>query len=127
MSRKTLQRDAILAAVADADGPLSPMEILDAAAERVPGVGLATVYRTVKLGVETGELQAVELPTGPTRYEPADRGHHHHFECRQCQHVYDIEGCPGRFDRLLPDGFTLESHDLVLHGLCESCKDTAAA
>lgn len=126
MSRKTLQRDVILTVVAEADGPLSPMEILATASERLPGLGLATVYRTVKFGVESGVLRAVELPTGPTRYEPSDREHHHHFECRSCHHVYDIEGCPGRMDKLVPSGFTLESHDLVLHGVCDACAEDAA-
>jgi len=127
MPSKTTQRDVILGVVADADGPLSPLEILNAAAPRLPRLGLATVYRTMKLGVETGALRAVELSTGPTRYEPTGRGHHHHFACRSCHHVYDVEGCPGRFDRLVPEGFTLESHDLVLYGICESCSETAAA
>lgn len=126
MSRKTLQRDAILAVVTEADGPLSPMEILAAATARQPGIGLATVYRTVKRGLEDGVLRAVDLPTGPARYEPADRGHHHHFECRSCHHVYDIEGCPGRLEKLVPTGFTLESHDLVLHGVCDACAEDAA-
>lgn len=121
MERRTHQRDAIREAVERADRPLSPQEILDAAGESAPGLGLATVYRTVKAGVEQGWLQPVDLPGGPTRYEPGGKRHHHHFECRQCHRVYDVDGCPGNLTKLLPSGFTLEAHDVTLYGLCEGC------
>lgn len=121
MARRTQQRDAIREAVERADRPLSPQEILHAAGDLAPGLGLATVYRAVKAGVEQGWLQPVDLPGGPTRYEPAGKQHHHHFECRACHRVYEVDGCPGNLTKLLPSGFTLEAHDVTLYGLCEAC------
>ena len=85
------------------------------------GVGQATVYRALKAAAEDGTFKAVDLPNGPTRYEPADRPHHHHFHCDACGKVYDLPGCPGGLRALLPDGFTLDRHEVLLFGQCEAC------
>ncbi len=120
--RQTLQREAILAVIHEADRPLSPQEIFKAAGRRVNGLGLATVYRAVKAAVEEGQLTAVDLPQSPTRYEPAGKAHHHHFECRACHRVFEVKGCPGRMSRLAPRGFKVQSHELILYGLCAGCR-----
>ncbi len=119
--RDTQQRRAIRSAIEIADRPLSPREVLDQAQPLSPGLGIATVYRTLKSGVEGGWLQAVELPGEPPRYEPTGKQHHHHFQCRSCDRVYEIEGCPEDLLRLTPPGFALEAHEIVLYGRCADC------
>jgi len=119
--RHTQQRQAIRQAVLAADRPLRPQEILDAASADCPGIGLATIYRTVQVGVEEGWLQVVDLPGNAKLYEPAGKGHHHHFECRDCGKVYEVDGCPGKLGELTPPGFVLKSHELVLYGTCQAC------
>ncbi len=69
MERNTRQRNAIRDAIVQADRPLLPQEVLDAAQHAVPGLGITTVYRTLKLLVEEGELQAVNLPGENPRFE----------------------------------------------------------
>lgn len=118
-TRSTSQRRAIRQAIEDAGRPLDANEVLTAAEHK--GLGLATVYRALKLGVEEGWLTPVELPNAPTRYEMAGKQHHHHFECRECQRVFEVHGCPGNLKPLLPDGFTLEDHEVILYGLCSEC------
>ena len=86
-----------------------------------PGLGIATVYRTLKSGVEGGWLQPVDLPGEPPRYEPTGKQHHHHFHCRSCDRVYEIEGCPDGLRNLTPPGFALEAHEIVLYGRCADC------
>jgi Fur family transcriptional regulator, ferric uptake regulator len=120
--RKTRQRDVIAEVIQEAAGPLTVNEILEQAQEEVPGLGIATVYRTVKLLIEADRIQTVILPSGETRYEPNDRGHHHHFHCRKCGRVFDLDSCPvtlarGRYDQ----GFIVEDHELTLFGLCPDC------
>lgn len=101
--------------------PLTPEEVFAAARRRCATLGQATVYRTLNAGVEEGWLKMVQMPTGPARYEPASLPHHHHFECTTCRRVFDVEGCPGHMDKLVPDGFTLERHEVLLFGRCERC------
>lgn len=121
MKRDTRQRQAIRRAIEEVDRPLSPREVLEAASAHHAGLGIATVYRTLKALVEEGALAQVELPGEPPRYEATGKRHHHHFHCRACDRVYELEGCPDGLRSLTPAGFSLESHEVVLYGRCAAC------
>jgi Fur family ferric uptake transcriptional regulator len=121
--RATTQRGAIRDALRAAAGPLLPEEILAAARDSCPTLGQATVYRALRRLEEAGEVQRVNIGDGRPRYE-ATRAHHHHFHCRKCERVYDIDGCmraPASLGQNLPDGFELEGHEVVLFGVCSDC------
>lgn len=123
MQRQTSQRVAIEAAFSTAGRPLGPQEILVAARKQVPSLNLATVYRALKRMVADGALRPVELPGEPARYElrsVAER-HHHHFRCRGCDAVFDLQGCVAGLKRLAPKGFRVTGHDIVLYGSCPVC------
>ncbi len=42
-------------------------------------ISIATVYRTVRLLEEKGILERRDFGGGRARFDPADRGHHHHL------------------------------------------------
>jgi Fur family ferric uptake transcriptional regulator len=119
--RRTRQRAAIRAVLEEARRPLSIAEILDLAQRSVPGLGIATVYRTVGTLVEEGVLAQVEIGGEAPRYEISGRGHHHHFRCRRCQRVFEVEGCLPEIQRLAPAGYLVEDHEILLFGLCPDC------
>ncbi len=119
--RRTQQRSAIRQALSEADRPLSPQEILSAARNALPSLGIATVYRNVRCLVGEGWLRAVDLPGAASRYELAGKVHHHHFHCRACDRVFEVEGCPGDLRTLAPKGFKPEAHEVILYGLCAGC------
>lgn len=121
MERSTRQRAAIRSAIDAAGRPLSPLEVLDAAQQAVPGLSQATVYRNLKTLVEEGEITTVSLPGDSARYEVVHHAHHHHFQCTQCKRVFDVHDCPGDLARLAPAGFTVEHHELTLYGRCDTC------
>jgi Fur family ferric uptake transcriptional regulator len=125
MQRKTRQREIIKQALAAAARPLAPQQVLEQAQLRLPSLGLATVYRALKALVDEGWLIAVELPGAVQHYELAGQAHHHHFHCRACDGVFEVEGCPPKIDSLAPSGFKLETHELVLYGLCADCAEAA--
>ena len=122
MERSTRQRSAIREAIASAGRPLLPQEVLDAAQNQVPGLGIATVYRNLKALALDGELRSVELPGENPRYELVGQAHHHHFQCNACERVFDVHACPGDLSKLAPRGFTVEDHDLTLYGKCGDCQ-----
>ncbi|NNG25843.1 Fur family transcriptional regulator [Telluria aromaticivorans] len=126
MERNTRQRKAIHQCIEDAGRPLSPQELLEHAQGVVPGIGLATIYRNIKSMLEAGEITAVSLPGGGDRYELSGHAHHHHFHCRVCDRVYEVHACPGDMQKLAPEGFVLESHELTLYGLCSACRTIAS-
>jgi Fur family transcriptional regulator, ferric uptake regulator len=121
MERTTRQRDAIRRTFEIIDRPLSPSEVLDNARDEVPRLGIATVYRTLRALCDENWLTAVEIPGEAPRYERAHKAHHHHFVCRHCRQVFEVAGCADGLSELTPEGFVLESHDIVLAGLCSAC------
>jgi Fur family transcriptional regulator, ferric uptake regulator len=121
--RNTRQRNVILEVIRSARGPLPVPGILPRAAEQIPGIGIATVYRTIKMLLEQGRVSAVILPTGETRYEVHGLSHHHHFQCTSCGQVFCMDFCPfaGPNRARLPGGFRVESHTVTTYGKCPEC------
>ncbi len=120
-NRRTSQRSAIVRVVREAPGPLRPLEILDLASRIVPTLGIATVYRQLRRLQDADEVRAVDLGVNDVRYEPTDRGHHHHFLCRECEEAFDIHGCPGGMAELAPPGWEVDKHEITLYGRCGDC------
>lgn len=125
MERNTRQRDAIREAFRHSGRPLSTDEVHLAARKTVPGLGVATVYRTIRSLQAEGWLATVELPGAPARYELTGKAHHHHFHCDRCDRVFDLVGCPATLQDLLPRSFRLDRHELVLYGRCADCARAA--
>jgi Fur family ferric uptake transcriptional regulator len=123
--RDTRQRRAIRKVLEASRRPLLPREVLVAAHRHAPTLGLATVYRNLKALVAEGVLVAVELPREPARYEPAGKGHHHHFRCQRCARLFEVTGCRARPAGRPPRGFVVESHEIVWYGRCASCAHAA--
>jgi Fur family transcriptional regulator, ferric uptake regulator len=121
MMRNTLQRDAILRELMRADRPLSTGEIFSTVRKEIPRLGMATVYRTLKALHEEGMLRQVGLPGQSSRWEIAGKPHHHHFLCDACDRLFEINACPEDIGRLLPEGYTLGKHDILLQGKCAEC------
>ena len=125
MERKTRQYQAIFEVIAHGGRPLLAQEILELGARAVPKLSLATVYRQVKSVLEDGSIRQVQLPGQNPRYEidshAHDHGHHHYFQCRRCEKVFDVQSCPGNLDKLAPAGFMVEDHEMILYGRCGEC------
>ena len=121
--QRAKQQLTVLQALGAADGPLSARELWSRLSGT--GVGIATVYRALQRGVEEGTLESVETLGGGVRYEPKDREHHHHFLCSSCDHAFDLFGCVEGLESLVPDGFRMTGHDVVLLGTCNACGNAA--
>ncbi|MBA4049989.1 MAG: transcriptional repressor [Cyanobacteria bacterium PR.023] len=121
MERNTQQRQAILKAFEIAERPLAVQEILDLAQGDCPGLGVATIYRNLKALVGDKKLIVVDMPGGVALYELPGGHHHHHFSCNGCQKVFDVDGCGLNVKNLVPSGFTLKRHEVLLYGFCDSC------
>ena len=119
--RTTRQKEAIKEALRDQDRPLLPDEIHRLARKNVPTVGIATVYRSLKTLMETGQVRCIEIPGQPPRYEGTEKGHHHHFHCHSCQSVFDLQKCVDGLKKLAPPGFRVTDHEIILYGFCKKC------
>jgi len=94
------------------------------ASARMPGISLRTVYTTLTDLVEMGELQAVALGSGATRFDP-NVDDQHHGVCDACGAVVDlyVDGAGA----LAVNGdaqFTPISASIVFRGTCAACRPT---
>ena len=89
--------------------------------DRLPRIGIATVYRAIRDLVGSGWLRTVDVPGLPARYERAGKPHHHHFLCRTCNSLWEVSACPPDIERLAPAGFVTQGHEITLYGLCQEC------
>jgi Fur family ferric uptake transcriptional regulator len=125
--RVTPSRLAVVGAVLDCSGHFSVDDILS----RLPGVGRATVFRTMKLLSETGVLCRVLLDDGSLRYRVSHRqDHHHHLVCVSCASVQELDACidPEVLNELArTTGYKIEGHWLEFFGRCAACRDDNAA
>ena len=129
MERTTAQRKAIHTVLEKSGRPLSPPEIFHEARHMAPGLGMATVYRTIKRLIDDHAIAQVGLPGEAPRYERAGMQHHHHFRCSSCNKVYDWFGCVCPCEASAPRGFEVSGHEVYLFGRCAECveKETSLA
>ncbi|MBN2621632.1 transcriptional repressor [candidate division WOR-3 bacterium] len=89
-------------------------------------LGYSTVYRTLKLLVDSGVATVHHFGVENTRFELIHQeGHHDHFVCRQCGKI--IEFHHDGIERLQQKvaktrGFIVDDHELQLFGLCKTCR-----
>ena len=86
--RFTLPRRLIINLLADVDEYLSAEEVFMRIHREFPGIGLATVYRTLDLLNRMGIVSKFEFGEGRARYELSETAsyveHHHVLVCKRC-------------------------------------------
>ncbi len=125
--RQTQQRTAIVAVIECMDCTFTPQEVLDRAQRACPGLGIATVYRSIRDLMEQGRIQRVVVAGSVPRYERTDVTHHHHFLCESCGAVTPLEGCALKKTYRLPLGFRASSHEIIFTGICPDCTESGGA
>ncbi|MFP4540363.1 MAG: Fur family transcriptional regulator [Opitutales bacterium] len=128
MIRQTRQREAIAGALAAAGRPLTPQELYELAAARLPGLGLRTVYRQLKEMVAAGELVGIDYPGQPVRYERVTGQHQAHFICRTCERVFSFAQRVPDVPVEPPPEFIVSGQETIFYGegrgLCPRCGAT---
>ena len=119
----THQRKVIFEAVVAAPGHYSPEQIYAVVRRRIPSVSLATIYKNLRLFVDTGLLREVS-PHATTLRVDGNLESHHHLVCIRCKSVQDVAGDFVDFKRLarqVPGGFDLKQPLVEVFGLCPRC------
>ncbi|MGH7920006.1 MAG: Fur family transcriptional regulator [Candidatus Dormibacteraceae bacterium] len=89
----------------------------------------STVYRALDAMLATGELTATRLDAGALRYELAPRPHPHAI-CNACGQVFHLDDLALQVAERELVGvyhFLPERADLTVRGVCQACRDRAAA
>jgi Fur family ferric uptake transcriptional regulator len=122
----TRQRDRVAQVVFRSDDHLSVDGILRELKQQGEQVGIATVYRTLDLLVESGLVRVHEFGEGFRRYEPmTTQAGHEHLICERCGRV--VEFANERLERMLPvladeQGFQHQRHRVEIYGVCRECR-----
>lgn len=92
------------------------------------GIGRATVYRAIEQLEKLDLIRRVDLGGSALGYEKLDPSgeHHHHLVCRRCGRVeaFEDEVLESAVDAIDRHGFTIETHEVTLYGLCQDCRQT---
>jgi Fur family transcriptional regulator, ferric uptake regulator len=122
----TRQRDLVAHVIFHSSDHLSVEGIRRELNQRGERVGLATVYRTLDLLMESGLVRAHEFGEGFKRYEPmVAQAEHEHLICDRCGQV--LEFASERLERMLPvladeHGFQHRRHRVEVYGICRTCR-----
>mgnify|MGYP000026489459 CR=1 FL=1 len=121
--KMTPQRRAIIRYLQSAKNHPTPEGVLKVINRRFPMASRATVYNTINWLKENGLLKEI-FESGIVRLDPNFQ-HHHHFVCRKCGKVEDVdfEILPDLRICTLPGASSIESFEVVIRGICEKCKD----
>ncbi|HVA22598.1 MAG TPA: Fur family transcriptional regulator [Candidatus Micrarchaeia archaeon] len=128
--RLTPQRD-LIAQVLEADPrPRTAQELWADVRDHEPGIGRATVFRTLDALVEAGVAQRLTLPNRRAAYVGCSALHHHHFVCQECGAVLELpepEVSPllRHLERIR--GFQVDHARLDFYGTCPTCLAAAVA
>ena len=125
LREKVAQVARLVAEKTTAHAEIGDQFVADEVVEAAPGVGRATVFRTLRLLQDLGIVCQVVLDDGAVAYRLASGGHHHHLVCSECGAVSDFAS--GDIEGLLDDiakrtGFRVDAHRLEVYGLCPECR-----
>ncbi len=101
-------------------------QIIEAVEALDPGVGRASVFRSLDLFTRLGILRPIYISGSMTpAYVLMSGGHHHHVICSKCQAIHDFDDC-GLDDmtRQLETKLNLriDGHLLEFYGVCADCQ-----
>lgn len=123
--RITPQRIAILQAFLNTDQHPSVEQVYNQVKTHFPTTSLATVYKTVHLLKEIGEILEISFADGRNRYDGNKPYPHPHLVCTQCNRIVDPD--ISLLDQLTSEvakatGYQITSHQVELFGVCPSCQ-----
>jgi Fur family peroxide stress response transcriptional regulator len=123
--RLTPQRMAVLEILSSSEGHPTVSEVFEDVRSRFPTTSLATVYKTVILLKELGEVLELGFPDGSNRYDGVKPYPHPHIICTECMRIMDPE--LSSIDHLRDEivkktGYSIQHHRLDFFGLCPACR-----
>lgn len=123
----TPRRKAVIDLFVSRGVRMGPYDVYGKLRKKLPILGLPTVYRILDELTKTGILIQSLSEDRQLRYAlcalPGE--HHHHFTCRKCRKVEEVEFCNFKgLSRFIEKNLKakVEAHQLQIEGLCSKCK-----
>ncbi|MCM8797529.1 MAG: transcriptional repressor [Candidatus Omnitrophica bacterium] len=123
--RRTVQRERILEVFLATERHISTEELYRLVKKCHPAIGFVTVYRTMRLLVESGLCGEIDFGDGLIRFEHKyGHRHHGHLICLKCGRFIEvvnpeIEELQEKMARR--HNFRPTKHKLEIFGFCQRC------
>jgi Fe2+ or Zn2+ uptake regulation protein len=125
MARPSRIPKAILGMMAEQSRHAWTLEEIQAdLAELHVAADFSSVFRAVERLEADGALRRLHVDEGPARFEPCGT-HHDHLHCTKCGRLAPVSCLARKIDFKFLEaetGFTITAHDIVLSGVCRSCR-----
>jgi Fur family transcriptional regulator, peroxide stress response regulator len=122
----TPQRMAVLKILAAGEGHPSVEQIYEQVKVDFPMTSLATVYKTVTLLKEIGEVLELGFGNDSSRYDGNKPYPHPHLICTKCKKIFDpdVGGLSDLSQQVAQmTGFQITGHRLDFYGICPQCQE----
>ena len=121
----TSRRAKVLEILANSDLHPSVSEIHAEVQLRFPSTSLATVYNTIELLKEAGQVLEIEFSATSNRYDGRRPESHPHLVCVECQHIDDLD-IPEPADVFTTieasTGYEIVRQRTDYYGICPECQ-----
>jgi len=130
-SKRSTKREHILGAFLQQEGHLSADDLVGLVHRQHPGIGRATVYRTLQWMVDAGIARKVDFGEGRSRFEPTYRHpRHFHLICSSCHR--SSEFLSSDVESLIEEiaaarNFAAAQTVVQIVGTCEECRTGESA
>ena len=124
--RLTPQRMAVLKVLAASREHPSIESIYEQVQQDFPMTSLATIYKTVAVLKEVGEVSELNFGEDYSRFDAADPHSHPHLICIRCKRVLDIDiTLQAQLEEQVSHtyGYKVLSHRIDFFGLCPDCQE----
>ncbi len=123
--RLTPQRVELIRLIAASEGHPSASHLYNQIKVQFPTMSLATVYKTLDLLKELGEVLEIGL-RDDSHYDGNKPYPHPHLICVKCQKIMDGE-LDGAVQNIVQEvernfGFQIVKHQLDFYGICPNCQ-----
>ena len=124
--KRSSKRDRILEIFLRQEGHLSADDLVEVVRRESPGIGRATVYRTLQWMVGAGVARKVDFGEGRSRFEPTYRHpRHFHLICNTCHR--SSEFLSSDVESLIEEiaaarNFAPTQQVVQIYGTCDDCR-----
>ena len=100
-------------------------EIYSKLKSKYPSLSKTTVYNSLEALKQNNIIQAVTISGTESRYDMRE-DIHHHFLCRRCGKILDIDlQCPN-IEKIKNQGYKIEEMHGYFKGICKNCIEKGA-
>lgn len=120
--RNTMQKEVVTEVVLNSCDHPTAETIFERAKDKLPGIGVATVYRCLNGLVQEGKVREITVPNAPSRFDKTTRIHAH-FVCRLCGEVTDVIMDENRAieEVAAANDNCIDEAEIIFRGICGKC------